>query len=333
MSFETDDYGYDERPRTPTLEELMTPEELATLRARREELVALQAIVRDKPRINIELLGEMWGRMESTLIAEAAQQSTPIKNYRRTNTLDGWDQAAWRRYRGRTGDRCGSTMCTAGWVVALDAEKHGGKGGWLIPEAVLDAWYVYHYERPRGEEREQHRERGLFRRHRDDGDNNTETEHEWVKPEIGRSFYEVENLQEYLRAREDDPADDVQTADLGNDQVQVINVRRRARRVLGLTETEAEQLFDGNVTLHKLRGMIATLMFEERVRRQRWVAYEALSVAQSATEASESAGEGESATPEGSTFERGSQRADELIEDVLADDGMEMTEIEDDSRE
>lgn len=60
-----------------------------------------------------------------------------------------------------------------------------------------------------------------------------------------------------LIARDDDPAEDIWAAT--EDRPAIVEVDRRAKRVLGLTDYQAEDLFEGGNSLDDLREIVAKL--------------------------------------------------------------------------
>ncbi len=89
------------------------------------------------PRIDIELLDEVWRTIEHNVLTEAVRLGVPLNQVYERNSLDGWDQDHWRTVVDN-GEHCGTVMCFAGWTAHLEAVRRGDKtGGWVVPEQRL----------------------------------------------------------------------------------------------------------------------------------------------------------------------------------------------------
>jgi hypothetical protein len=89
------------------------------------------------PRIDIELLDEVWRTIEGKVLDEAVRLGVPLDQVYECNRLDGWDQDHWRTVVD-DGEQCGTVMCFAGWTAHVEAVRRGDKtGGWYVPEKLL----------------------------------------------------------------------------------------------------------------------------------------------------------------------------------------------------
>lgn len=193
------------------------------------------------PRINVDLLNQAWEAIEAGIRAEmVADPELTFTEVRRMTRVDGWDQGAWRGVA-MVGDRCQSTRCAAGWVTHLDAVARGA-GGWLLDEQrMID----------------------LFK-------TGVREDHQFTARHVPQPSW--------LEPREDDPREDVRTAVYGTTVVRYVQAETRAKRLLGLTDQEAHDLFVDRNNLDTLRLKLATLRAEELTRRARhdaWVAAQA----------------------------------------------------------
>jgi hypothetical protein len=91
------------------------------------------------PRINLELLDEVWRKIEDAAITQAVIEDVTLQELQGRNGIDGWNQGHWRGVTfDQEGEVCGTALCFAGWTVQLDAIKRGDlTGGWLLSDKRL----------------------------------------------------------------------------------------------------------------------------------------------------------------------------------------------------
>lgn len=101
----------------------------------RDRLEREGQVIHDRtPRIDIELLDEVWKQIETAVLTEGASAGLVLDVIRQRTSLDGWNQCNWRNVAiNKAGEVCGTAMCFAGWTAQLEAVRRGDlTGGWLM---------------------------------------------------------------------------------------------------------------------------------------------------------------------------------------------------------
>lgn len=203
-------------------------------RQRQRQLRVLQG----EPRINLELLQETWEQIEHGVLDEAARRDLTIDEVLKRTELDGWNQETWRTQAyvedpAGGGERCETALCFAGWTVQLDVQSRKETG-------VLDVgdWAISDRALITGSWRE-------------DGTRLPD----WAT--------------DCLVAREDDREGDVIEDDELPPDARLVRTETRAIRLLGLTQSEAQELFSGTNSFGAVREVVMRLRSEELVRRAR----------------------------------------------------------------
>lgn len=83
----------------------------------------------------VDLIERLLEFLEGLVVQQAAKEkNVPPEYYARTNSVDGWDQSTWRNAESE--DRCGTSMCLAGWTIQLSGLPWAvdGKNRSVIPE-------------------------------------------------------------------------------------------------------------------------------------------------------------------------------------------------------
>jgi hypothetical protein len=235
-----------------------------SLRARLARLEWLDD--KDPPHVDIDRLQQVWDRVEASVRADAVYLLSGQADTR--VVLDGWDQTKWRTAT-VINDRCQTAMCLAGWTAELDAADQGGvDGAWVADKSMLEAWARW--------ANGPHAADPFY-------DQGVEDHDQFVALQLAG------DLGEGLAPRDDDPITDIESHpvhipdrlvrrdDLGVPvgprvlRVNYVPARRRAKRLLGLTDSEASDLFHQDNTLEVLRRKIHTMIAAEQVRRHRRV--------------------------------------------------------------
>lgn len=220
----------------------------------------------DPPHVDIDRLLQVWERIEASVREDAAYLVSGQADGR--VVLDGWDQTKWRSAT-MVNDRCQTAMCLAGWTAELDATERGeAADGWVADKSMLEVWARW-ARKPNASD-------PFY-------DDAVEDADQFVALQLAG------DLGEGLAPRDDDPVTDIESHpvhlpnrlvkrdELGVAvgprvlRVNYVPARRRAKRLLGLTDAEASDLFHQDNTLEILRRKIHTVVAAERVRRQRRV--------------------------------------------------------------
>jgi len=191
----------------------------------------------DPPRIDIDRLIRVWDHIEAQLAEHAVYLGVSMRSNRYSERFDGWNQHNWRSIVSVDTERCHTAMCLAGWTTQLDAIDRGDPtGGWLFDEAMIVRVF---------------------------GDK--------AQPDDA-SKHAIDAYRDSLRPVADDPAGHIGTVYTGapwdETTTPAVGVEVRARRLLGLTEHEADELFAGGNNLITLRGLVSSLIAEEKTRRR-----------------------------------------------------------------
>lgn len=91
------------------------------------------------PRIDIDLLDEVWKHIEIAVLTEGVRAGLELHDIRRRTSLDGWNQHNWRSVViDKVGEMCGTAMCFAGWTAHIEAVRRGDlTGGWLMADEQM----------------------------------------------------------------------------------------------------------------------------------------------------------------------------------------------------
>lgn len=189
------------------------------------------------PRIDIDLLDEVWKQIEGAVLAEGVSAGLELDEIRRRTSLDGWNQHNWRSVVvNDAGEACGTAMCFAGWTAQLDAVRRGDlTGGWLMSHEIMVNWYT-------------------------DPDNREKDALSYAPED---ALVRIESDGEYGMKR------------TKNTDVPYIDAEDRATLVLGLSSEEASLLFSGSNSFKTVERFVIELRQEELMRRARHSAWTA----------------------------------------------------------
>lgn len=205
-----------------------------------------------EPRINLELLDEVWKSIEVAAINQAVEDDITLERLDELHRIDGWAQADWRSVVEPLGEACGTALCFAGWTAQIEAMNRGDRsGGWLIPDDdLIDASNKI--------------TKGVIR-----------------SPFDG-TFGMFERRNRMIAVPEDNPHHVI----TGDGPVNTISAEYRAIRVLGLSAMEADRLFSCERTFGEVREIVAEIRAKELMRRARKAKRERL-MAKGATDGGE----------------------------------------------
>ena len=194
-------------------------------------------VLQGEPRINLELLQETWEQIEHGVLDEAARRNLTIGEVLKRTQLNGWDQENWRTWAyvedPAGGERCETALCFAGWTVQLDVQSRKEAG---VPD--VGDWVISDQALVTGS---------------------------WQEDGTRLPSWAADCLV----AREDDREGDVINDDELPPDARLVRAETRAVRLLGLTQDEASELFNGSNSFGKVREVVMRLRSEELVRRAR----------------------------------------------------------------
>ena len=80
--------------------------------------IDLRQMIPDHP--NLDRLRRVLEHIEAMVVHHAADNTNAPNKYTHTSAVNGWNQGTWRRLTQDDDNRCGTQMCLAGWTIELE---------------------------------------------------------------------------------------------------------------------------------------------------------------------------------------------------------------------